>query len=474
MRYKQIIQRVAILAAIFLSGVVGATAQSLEQARTLAEDGNVDDAIAMLRAVVENNPNDIESALLLGDLLWDTGHDADALKHFEALSKCGERDATLRLARLECLRYEIEKSRSLLEAYRKTLKKGKRKIAEDNSGDLDEQIDRIASMLDRVQNIEVIDSVEVDAEEFFRKYPISPAAGRLLGAEALPDGFPVEGLTMVHKTESGNRMVWSAFDADGNSCLYGSSALLGNEWETPEPLGDELREGGDAVYPFLMPDGITLYYSNDGENSLGGYDIYLTRMGDGGFLQPANVGLPFNSPYNDYLLVIDEYTGAGWFASDRNRHPGKITIYTFIPQDLRVNVAIDNPNIASLARLDNIALTRKAEMDYSEIIAAIEEGQSMSDSGDNTVDFLFALPGNKVYTTISDFRNQEARAAMKAYLVKERRFAAIESRLEDARQAYGRGDQTQAAVILRIEDEIDDARNDLREMRDQVIELEMQ
>lgn len=461
-------------ATVLFCGIVGATAQSLEQARTLAEDGNIEDAITMLRTITADNPKDIESALLLGDLLWDTGHDAEAINHFEALSKRGERDATLRLARLACLRYEIEESRELLEAYRKTLKKGKRKIAEDNSGDLDEQIDHIATMLDRVQNIEVIDSVEVDMEEFFRKYPISPAAGRLLGAEALPEGFPTDGLTMVHKTESGNRMVWSAYDADGNSCLYGSSALLGNEWETPESLGDELREGGDACYPFLMPDGITLYYSNDGENTLGGYDIYLTRMNDGGYLQPANVGLPFNSPYNDYLLVIDEYTGVGWFASDRNRHPGKVTIYTFIPQDLRVNVSIDNPNIASLARLDNIALTRKPEIDYSEIIEAIEEGQSMSDSGDNSVDFLFALPGNKVYTTISDFRNHEARAAMKAYLIKEKRFAGIEARLAEARQAYGRGDQSQAAVILRLEDEIESARIELREMRDQVIALEQQ
>ena len=32
------------------------------------------------------------------------------------------------------------------------------------------------------------------------------------------------------------------------------------------------------------------------------------------YLVPENVGMPFNSPYNDYMYVIDEYNNLGWFA----------------------------------------------------------------------------------------------------------------------------------------------------------------
>ena len=84
----------------------------------------------------------------------------------------------------------------------------------------------------------------------------------------------------------------------------------------------------------MMSDGITLYYANDGDNTLGGYDIFMTRKGDDGrFLQPQNIGMPYNSPYDDYMLAIDEVTGAGWWATDRNQIPDSVTIYVFVPND---------------------------------------------------------------------------------------------------------------------------------------------
>ena len=460
------------MAAFAMLAALSAGAATVDDARILAEDGDIDGAITMLRGIVADDPKDTDAALMLGELLWGSGQDSDAEDVLETLRGRGNREATLQLARIALSRYDIDEAHSLLGAYRKSLVKGKKQIAEDQSGKLEDQIDRAEGMLDRVQNIEVIDSVDVDADEFFRQYPVSSAAGRFAGPEGLPEGFPSDGQTMVHVTESGGRMVWSAPDQDGNSRLYWSSALLGDEWEHPEALGDDLAEGGDAVFPYLMPDGVTLYYSNDGENSLGGYDIYLTRRGEDGFLQPANVGMPFNSPYNDYLLVIDEYTGAGWFATDRNRHPGKVTIYTFIPQDLRVNVDVDSPDLTSLARLDNIALTRKEGKDYSAVAKAIEAGRSQAARKTAGSDFLLAMPGNKVYTTFGDFRNLRAAEAMKGYLAQKKKLDGVMERLEQLREAYGRGDRSQAGLILELEGQLDKARAELRTLRDNVIKLE--
>lgn len=460
------------MAALAMLAALSAGAATVDDARILAEDGDIDGAITMLRGIVADDPKDTDAALMLGELLWGSGQDSDAEEVLETLRGRGNRKATLQLARIALSRYDIDEARSLLGAYRKSLVKGKKQIAEDQSGKLEDQIERAEGMLDRVQNIEVIDSVDVDADEFFRQYPVSSAAGRFSGPEGLPEEFPSDGQTMVHVTESGSRMVWSAPDQDGNSRLYWSSALLGDEWETPEALGDELAEGGDAVFPYLMPDGVTLYYSNDGENSLGGYDIYLTRRGEDGFLQPANVGMPFNSPYNDYLLVIDEYTGAGWFATDRNRHPGKVTIYTFIPQDLRVNVDVDSPDLTSLARLDNIALTRKEGKDYSAVAKAIEAGRSQAARKTAGPDFLLAMPGNKVYTTFGDFHNRRAAEAMKGYLAQKKKLDGVMEHLEQLREAYGRGDRSQAGLILELEGQLDKARAELRTLRDNVIKLE--
>lgn len=468
----KIFRKLFISAVAACASVGAAPAQTVDEARQLAEDGNLAGAIAMLTNITDADPKDSEAAMLLADCLWNSGQDDRAETIYRELRKKGDRGATLALARIALVRYEADEARSLLEAYRKSLMKGRKQIAEDESAGLDEQIDRAEEMLDRVQNIEVIDSVDVDAEEFFRHYPLSSAAGRVGGGELLPEGFPSGELTMVHIPESGSRMVWSAPDEDGNLRLYGSSALLGGEWEAPHPLGDELGDGGDAAYPYLMPDGITLYYANDGENSLGGYDIFQTRRGEEGYLQPANLGMPFNSPFNDYLLVIDEFTGAGWFATDRNRHPGKITIYTFVPQDLRVNVSPDNPDLLPLARLSDISMTRKKGADYSALRQAIARGQAMNTAAGLTPDFLFPMPGNRLYTSLGDFSSPQARQAMKAYLEKEKKYRNITDRLEQLRRDYAAGDRSQAQLILQVEENLDSARAELARLRDDVIKLE--
>ena len=81
--------------------------------------------------------------------------------------------------------------------------------------------------------------------------------------------------------------------------------------------------------------------------------------------------MPYNSPYDDYLLAIDELTGVGWWATDRNRIPGKVTIYVFVPQELRRNVDPDNPDLISRARLTSIRDTWNPETDRAEIIERI-------------------------------------------------------------------------------------------------------
>lgn len=424
----------------FFIGVLAATGQSVEEARVLAEDGQPREAIDMLRIVVAEEPKNNEAALLLGQLLWANGIDDEAVELLEQLRKRGSRDATLELARIAYYRYDLAEARSLLAAYRKSLRSGKKVVAEDLSDTLEDEIERAEGMLDRVQNIEIIDSVDVDAEDFFRRYPLSSAAGRVGGSEMLPKGFPSDDLTTVELTESGNKMVWSAPDSDGGYRLYWSSPLYGGEWEAPQLMGDDLGAGGDAIYPYLMPDGITLYFSADNEDSLGGYDIFLSRSTDDEFLQPANVGMPFNSPYNDYFLIIDEYTGAGFFATDRNRHPGKVTIYTFIPQDLRVNVDIDNPNLASLARLDNIGLTHKPGADYSTLRHAIVENSKLSKPAVES-------------------------PLMKAYREKQTKYDDILAKLETLRRMYASGDHSQEEFILEIEKQLPALRAELRAAR---------
>lgn len=85
----------------------------------------------------------------------------------------------------------------------------------------------------------------------------------------------------------------------------------------------------------MLSDGVTVYFASDNESGLGGYDIYITQYNTNTnmYLPPENIGMPYNSPANDYLLVIDDIKGIGYFASDRYMTDGNVCVYTFIPND---------------------------------------------------------------------------------------------------------------------------------------------
>ncbi|MBF1551852.1 MAG: hypothetical protein HXO08_09425, partial [Prevotella salivae] len=119
-----------------------------------------------------------------------------------------------------------------------------------------------------------------------------------------------------------------------------------------------------ANYPFIMQDGVTLYFAAKGNHSIGGYDLFMTRYNSEqhGFYNPENIGLPYNSPSNDYLLAIDEVHELGWLVTDRRMPEGKVCIYTFIPTKQRLSYEKDNLTAKQLeaqAQITSIASTWK-------------------------------------------------------------------------------------------------------------------
>jgi tetratricopeptide (TPR) repeat protein len=61
----------------------------------------------------------------------------------------------------------------------------------------------------------------------------------------------------------------------------------GNNWGTPKNLGAEVNTPFNEDAPFLSPDGNTLYFSSEGHNSMGGFDVFkTTRLPNGQWSTP--------------------------------------------------------------------------------------------------------------------------------------------------------------------------------------------
>ncbi len=109
------------------------------------------------------------------------------------------------------------------------------------------------------------------------------------------------------------------------------------EWSSPVNLGPVINSAGIDQAPFLHPDGATLYFTSDGHGSLGGTDLYLSRLGlDGNWGPPENLGFPINTAENEGSLSVSANGRTAWFASDRSEGYGLLDLYTFeLPEHLR-------------------------------------------------------------------------------------------------------------------------------------------
>lgn len=416
-------------------------------------------------------PKNAAANLAAGKALLSEGK---TLKAADYLRKGGN-EAQPWLAQIEFEQYKFSDAASRAEKYlasKHNADSEGHRIAEDilTRGEL------ASTMLDRVEKVIVIDSIVVDKDKFFKAYCIAPTTGAIVSPAALPQGFEAASPATVYVNESGERMIWGEPGKDGKIHLVESNHLADGSWEKPHDIGDGLRLGADANFPFLLPDGQTLYYASNGEGSLGGYDIYITRRDDDGtYLMPTNLGMPYNSPADDYLLAIDEATGAGWWATDRNLIPGKVTIYVFVPQELRDNYPVgETPDLIDRARITSIAATQRPGQDYTKYLEAIANTAPAGSRERNDDTFMLSLPDGRVLTSMAWFKSPEAADLMVEYLEAVREYNAQIAQLAGMRARYANGRKELADDIMAEETEVARQRTLLRTMRNKVIEAEMQ
>lgn len=332
------------------------------------------------------------------------------------------------------------------------------------------QLTNAENFLNRVEKIVIIDSITVPRKDFFKSYRLPASAGSLRGADAIPSRQKLSDYVFTNEGE--DYKLWAQPDSTGFYRLVESNLLTDGNWSSPTSLSDDLAEDCDAIYPFMMADGVTLYYADNGDNSIGGYDIMVATRDatDGTFLQPQNLGFPYNSPYDDYLLAIDELNGVGWWATDRNQLDDELTIYVFLTNDLRTNYDPDEDNLAGYARIDDYIATQPEDGDYDELLTTLRN----IDPNVRTKKTDFHLPasGGRVYTTYDQLPGAEARAAVKRLLADQAVMNKAEAELSATCREYARTHaSTLASRIKRMEADIETTRAKVAKSRNDVYRL---
>ncbi len=231
--------------------------------------------------------------------------------------------------------------------------------------------------------------------DFFLWYPLPDRSWT-----ELPDSVSHCGgspFNLCYIAEDSDRILFSARDSSGNRSIYGmnelrdpageadtpadSAAVLlcGRKWGGRSSLFGKIAEGSDEIFPMFSQDGRTVYFASKGLYGVGGYDLYCSEYqeDDNSWSIPVNMGFPFSSPANDYLLTTTLDERYMIFASDRDCPRDSVCVYVLENDPLPLKTAVESPE----------ELRRIAGLDPQENVSAVETaavaGEPVQDNVEN-------------------------------------------------------------------------------------------
>lgn len=337
----------------------------------------------------------------------------------------------------------------------------------------DKKVDNslFATMLPNTDKLLVVDSMVVDKESFLKHLDLQNENGYV--------GIENDNAWFINALK--NKKIYASGDS-----LSGRKLILAyyvnTKWEDRRPISELNTLFSDINFPFLMPDATTLFFSAKGHNSIGGFDIYTTRLDvdNGGFYIPDNYGLPYNSTANDYFLAIDERNNLGWLVSDRYQPEDKVCIYIFVPNKNRVKLAqegFDNNTIKKLAQLNSIQDTWNFG-NKQEAMRNLERLRIQRNVGNKGRESVLFIVNDKIkYTSLSQFKSNKSKQLFAKLKDNKQLVAKQKTELENLRIQYKQANKAKQSSlkqdILFIEKQLMKYQLEQKELEQNIRELEL-
>lgn len=152
---------------------------------------------------------------------------------------------------------------------------------------------------------------------------------------------PVKGLkTMSYESsgflsKDGNRIYFTSnkFSDQGDLDIYYMDKNAAGEFVNPKSIGKHINTEYNEESIFITDDEQTLYFSSQGHNSVGGFDIFKSNWDGTKWGNPVNLGFPYNSPTDDIYFSVAANKKYSIFSSFRQDGKGMRDLYLAIPTD---------------------------------------------------------------------------------------------------------------------------------------------
>lgn len=474
---------------LLLLSLSAAYSQTLAEAKDLYNKGEYAKALPVFEKEYTAKPTDAYLSHWYGVCLYETKGDiAKAEQCLLDASKKNIQNSFYYLALLYTDQFRFEEASANFDKYETLLKKkkpGKKKEdIESHEADLSrleekkKNMSRLNRVVSNTEDIQIIDSVVVDKVAFLSSYKLSTSGGKLDYFNAVFSANRAVAST-VYFNEKETKIYYGQPDKDGIFSLFSMEKLLDEYGNERKLSATNFGLSGNLNYPFVMSDGVTIYFAAKDEESLGGYDLFVSRynMNNDTYLTPERLNMPFNSQYNDYMMVVDEEKGVGWFASDRFQPEGKVCVYTFIPnKSVKAVESEDEMYMASRALISSIKQSWVEGKNYKSLIELARKAPK--EEVKVIQDFKFVINDELTYFRLVDFKNTVARDTYhKVVQMKAEQFS-LERNLQNMRDTYSTASQDakrdMTAEILSMEKQLEQFQREIPKLEMQARNQEIQ
>ncbi len=134
----------------------------------------------------------------------------------------------------------------------------------------------------------------------------------------------------------------------GGKDIYKAVLQVDGTWGAAQNLGASINTNLDEESPFFDLDEQTLYFSSQGHNSIGGFDVFKSKLQKNSWSEAENLGMPLNSGTDDIFYSYDKNKNIGYYTTMRKEGVGNYDIF-MVKNTQPINVSLLATYLGDLA-----------------------------------------------------------------------------------------------------------------------------